>query len=602
MTKSVERLRRGLKSQGVRVSLFLIGTAALVAVLLLAPAQCLRNQPVEPWIWLVVMVCFAFVSLDVALCVATQCSLWLICRGINKKVATIAIDTVDPVESVLTAFVVPALLKDEVTVRRLVSTLANHAMANWTPGVFFGLLTDFVDAPMKRSLTDDGLLEIASAGIDTLNAQCFPGAEQRFFLLHRDRCWSPAQGTWMGYERKRGKLNDLNDYIATGDLGRFTLARGSARDIVGARFVITLDEDNTLESGGAKRLIQYMTGHLGIPVVYRNGRAGIQGCAIVQPLPVLPEGFVASTKYQRMLQLCWSDAERLELVYEMLFNEGSFVGKGIYSVEAFRAILGGRFPDDTILSHDVIEGCFLRSRLLTDVQMSELPLRTYEVEMARTHRWNRGDWQAWLYAIRKNVRSELSLLAHWKLGDYARRAVVPGAVFLIILYATSYDSSAFCIAGIVISLRFLQLLSGWVPPSTSDLIGRQVVTTVRQKCSRVLAELLRELLYITSLPSLAWSTCSAAAKASWRLLYSGKNTLEWKTATSSADESLSSQGLVRNIFVFTPNLAAVAVVGVYGVLAKNVSGTTIIFLCLWLLGPVLSWWLSRAANNSGLCS
>ena len=587
-----------VRGQSIRVALFLTITTIVVALLLIVPARYSLARPAGQPVFVFLMFCFAFVSIDVALCLVTQVSLLLAFRRFGTRIGTVAAIQLDPMDPPLTAFVVPALLKDEATARRLIATLESHAKSNYTPGVYFGLLTDLSDASTQRLPTDIGLLEVALRGIDSLNEQPWVGVEPRFFLLHRDRNWSPAQGAWMGHERKRGKLNDLNDYIATGKLGRFTLARGAASSIVGARFVITLDEDNNLVTGGARLLIRHMNNHLHSLIIDRQKKVVLQGCGILQPLPLLPEDFVASTRFQRMLELCWSDAERLELVYEVLFREGSFVGKGIYSVDAFRAVLGGRFPDDTILSHDVIEGCILKSRLLTDVYITECPLSTLEVEMTRTHRWNRGDWQAWLYALRRNVRGDLSLLAHWKLADYARRALVPGAVFLLLIYAISDKSWANRIVGTVIALRLLQLLCGWLPPNTADLIGRSECTTARLKVRRVLAELLRELLFFACLPSLAWNTFSAAAKASWRLLYSGKYTLEWKTSAASADESSDSQGLVRNIILLTPNVTVVAFVGAYCEVAGNMIAITWFFLCLWSLGPLVSWWLSQTTSDS----
>jgi len=595
------RTRRNMinmREQSVWVASFIFLVAVVVVVLLFFALRFVPMRSAVSPTFAVILISLIIVCIDVAVCVVTQALLYLTFLRRRSTVIAPTADATECPDPPLTAFVVPALLKDEATARRLIAKLESHAKSNLEPRLYLGLLTDFSDASVQRLPSDDQLLEIAIRGIELLNRHLPDGSEPRFFLLHRNRTWSPAQVTWMGHERKRGKLNDLNDYIATGNLGRFTLAHGAASSIVGASFVITLDEDNELVPGGAQVLIRHMMNHSHDLMIDRQRRSVAKGHAILQPFSKLPDDFAASTRFQRMLGYCWSDAVRLELVYELLFGEGSFIGKGIYSVDAFRAVLGNRFPDDTILAHDIIEGCFLRSRMVTDVYMTECPPSGLEEDMTRTHRWNRGDWQSWIFALRRDVRDELSLLSHLKLVDNARRALVPGAVLALIMCALLEDSRGYGLVSFVIVLRLIYLFAGWLPPSTAELVGQREVFMAQGLAQRSYAELMRAFLYFTVVPSLAWNTLSAAAKATWRLFVSGKYTLEWKTASASADESRHNQGLLRHVVLLAPNVCAVTLVGALGLIFGNIGSLGWLLVFLWSVGPLLSWGLSRTIHDS----
>ena len=250
--------------------------------------------------------------------------------------------------------------------------------------------------PRRRWPEDAPLLELAREGIEALNAQYGRGANDAFFLFHRPRRWNPHDRIWMGYERKRGKLADLNLLLREGDSDGFSLVVGDTAVLAGVKYVITLDTDTQLPRDAAREFVGAMAHPLNRPVY--DARAGRvrAGYGILQPrVSASPLGTHPS-RYGRLLAgVPGIDpyTRAVSDVYQDVFHEGSFIGKGIYDVDAFEQALKGRFPENRILSHDLLEGCYARAGLLSDVQLYERHPTRYSADVDRRHRWIRGDWQ-----------------------------------------------------------------------------------------------------------------------------------------------------------------------------------------------------------------
>ena len=312
---------------------------------------------------------------------------------------------------------------------------------------------------MRRRETlpeDESLLQLARNGIESLNAKYRTAAEaagnhgsgDTFFLFHRPRRWNPEERIWMGYERKRGKLADLNALLRGGAADAFSLVVGDTAPLSNVKYVITLDTDTQLPRDAARQFVGVMAHPLnrarfdgtGVPP---GTERVTEGYGILQPrvsvsLPGANRSWFARMHagdpgidpYTRAV----SD------VYQDVFGEGSFIGKGIYDVDAFERALGGRFPENRILSHDLLEGCYARSGLLSDVQLYEEYPSTYGADISRRHRWIRGDWQlaGWLLSRvpgpgKRRLRNPLSALSQWKLFDNLRRSLVPAALTALLL-------------------------------------------------------------------------------------------------------------------------------------------------------------------------
>jgi hypothetical protein len=377
-----------------------------------------------------------------------------------------------------TLVVIPTILTSAANLEGLVEALEVRFLANRDENLHFGLLTDFRDAHAEVMPEDEPLLRLARQRIEALNEKYCSAKHDTFFLFHRPRRWNPPEQLWMGYERKRGKLAELNALLRGGAQGRFSLVVGETAVLSNVKYVITLDTDTQLPRDVARQLVGTMAHPLHRPRYDEGRQRVVEGYGILQPR--LAES-LPGTKRSRYARLCGSEpgidpyTRAVSDVYQDLFQEGSFIGKGIYEVEAFEQALNGRFPENRILSHDLVEGGYARAGLLTDVQLYEEFPSQYGADVSRRHRWIRGDWQLarWVLprvpapgrdpgeSCRKNP---LSLLSRWKIFDNLRRSLVPAALTVLLLLGWT-----------LLSLPWLWTLAGLgillIPPCLSSLLA-----------------------------------------------------------------------------------------------------------------------------------
>jgi hypothetical protein len=338
---------------------------------------------------------------------------------------------------------VPAILRDVAAVEPLVEALEVRFLANRDDQLRFILLTDFADAAEAALPHDERLLQAAASAIARLNAKYRKGHGDIFFLLHRPRRWNESERAWMGRERKRGKLADLNALLLDGRRDNFSYIGGELESLAGVRYVITLDSDTQLPRDAARELVAVMAHPLNQAICDPARRRVAVGYGILQPRVATTLSSAQRTRYARMHA---GDAgidpytRSVSDVYQDVFDEGSFIGKGIYDVAAFETVMRGAFPPNRILSHDLLEGCYARSGLLSDVELFEDHPQQYLADMARRERWIRGDWQiaGWLLSLVPNEaggfeRNPLTELSQWKVFDNLRRSVVPIALTGLLL-------------------------------------------------------------------------------------------------------------------------------------------------------------------------
>jgi cyclic beta-1,2-glucan synthetase len=346
-------------------------------------------------------------------------------------------------EDCRTMVVVPTMLTSVAGVDRLIETLEIHHLANRDEHLHFALLTDFRDAPTEILPGDDVLLQRARDGIELLNRKYPSNGQNLFFLFHRPRRWNAGENLWMGYERKRGKLMEFNALLRGGARDCFSEIVGETAILPEIKYVITLDTDTQLPREAARQLVGTMAHPLNRPV-FDDARGVVRdGYSILQPRVGVS---LPSARRSWFVRLFAGDAgidpytREVSDVYQDVFREGSFIGKGIYDVDAFQRAMAGRFPENTILSHDLLEACHARSALVSDVEFyEEFPSR-YNVDMDRRHRWIRGDWQItqWLLprvpgSDARRIANPLSVLSQWKIFDNLRRSLVPLALLVLLL-------------------------------------------------------------------------------------------------------------------------------------------------------------------------
>lgn len=355
-----------------------------------------------------------------------------------------AIEVASVSAALRTLVAVPTMLSSREAIEEQIERLEVHFLASPKGEVYFALLTDWTDADAADVEGDGELLDAAVQGIARLNAKHGPAGDgDRFLLFHRKRVWTPSEGKWMGWERKRGKLCELNELLRDAGHATTFIAAGKAprppRDV---RYVVTLDADTRLTADAMGRLIGKMAHPLNAPRFDRERGRVVEGYGILQPrvTPAMPVGRQATPFLLVFSSLSGIDpyAAAASDVYQDLLGEGSYTGKGIYDVDAFRLALAGRVRPSTMLSHDLFEGVFARSGLVSDIEfVEEFPAR-YDSAALRHHRWTRGDWQLlpWVFGIARDCHGALtriSTVGRWKMVDNLRRSVAAPAAVLSLL-------------------------------------------------------------------------------------------------------------------------------------------------------------------------
>ena len=347
-----------------------------------------------------------------------------------------------------TMVIVPTLLASPQEIDDLLEAMEIRYLGNRDPNLFFALLTDFRDAPEQTLPDDDALLAYARAAVQALNETYRDDRPCIFYLFHRPRVWNPYERVWMGYERKRGKLEQFNALLRGGAQTAFSDIVGDPSILASIKYVITLDTDTQLPRDAARTLIGNLAHPLNRPVYDAAKGRIVEGYAILQPRASIS---LTSAGQSRFTKLFAGDSgldpytREVSDVYQDIFGEGSFIGKGIYDVDAFRQAVDGRFPENLILSHDLLESGYARSALVTDVDLIEEHPASYAIEASRRHRWIRGDWQlaGWLLprvpgppgpngAKAKRQPNPLSALSVWKIFDNLRRSLVPPSLLALL--------------------------------------------------------------------------------------------------------------------------------------------------------------------------
>jgi cyclic beta-1,2-glucan synthetase len=501
-----------------------------------------------------------------------------------------------------TLVVIPTLVPPAARGDDLIEALEIRYLANRADNLHFGLLTDFPDAATQSMPDDDERLQRLRTGIVRLNAR-YPGSNgDSFFLFHRPRLWNARDSVWMGYERKRGKLGDLNALLR-GDPGeRFSLVVGEVGVLANVRYVITLDTDTELPRDAARQLIGAMSHPLNRPC-YDDTRALVtRGYGILQPRVAASLPGSNRSRYACMIggePGIDPYTRAVSDVYQDLFGEGSFIGKGIYDVDAFEKTLKGRLPENRILSHDLLEGCYVRSGLLSDVQVYEADPSTYAADMARRTRWIRGDWQIarWLlpgvpcgHAARD--RNPLSALSRWKLFDNLRRSLIPIALTSLLLLGWTLAAPAWfwSLAVLAILVTPVAVASVWeLFRKPTEVPAWNHLSATARSTGRRLARLA---FAVACLPHEAWSSAVAIARTGTRMLFTRTGLLEW--TASSELERKACAGLFATVRSMAVAVAFAAAVFAYLLLVRpaGLVGAGPV-LVLWMFAPVLAWWMSR---------
>ena len=501
-----------------------------------------------------------------------------------------------------TLVAVPTMLTSAAGIDHLLEAIEIRFLANRDNCLHFALVTDFPDADQKTLSSDAALVKKTADGIAALNLKYQSERKDLFFLMHRDRRWNEQEQVWMGYERKRGKLADLNATLR-GATDRFALIVGNQSILSSVKYVITLDTDTQLPRDTGRELAAAMAHPLNRPVLDSASGRVTDGYTILQPrvgisLPSatrswfvrLYAGDPGIDPYTRVV----SD------LYQDLFHEGSFIGKGIYDVDAFERQCSD-FPENAILSHDLLESCYGRSGLLSDVILYEDFPSSYAADAVRRHRWIRGDWQiaGWLLPKVRNragqrTSNPVTMLSRWKIADNLRRSLTPPAMLAVLLIGWLQSSDQFAIAATV----FVMAVTFLPPVLTSavDVFRKPLDLPFDLHAKSCLLKLgpriAQSLLTLILMPCEAAINLDALIRTLVRMHWTHHRLLEWKTA-SDCDHSTSSSlpGFFRTMWA-APFTASVTATGLLLFRADRF-WWCIPWLTLWMVAPGIAWFVSR---------
>ncbi len=501
-----------------------------------------------------------------------------------------------------TLVVIPVMLVNAAEIENLVEALEIRYLGNRKDNLHFGLLTDFTDAVQETLPEDQALIDLAKQRIEELNKKYQREKNDLFYLFHRPRHWNPKENVWMGYERKRGKLSELNSLLRGISKERFSLITGDQSIFPSIKYVITLDADTQLPLGSAWKLIGTIAHPLNRAWYDEKKKRVTKGYGILQPRVTVSLPDITSSHYARMhgnepgidpYTRASSD------VYQDLFAEGSFIGKGIYEVDTFRKVLDGRFSENGILSHDLLEGCYLRSGLVSNVQLFEKYPTSYQADMNRISRWIRGDWQifSWFFPIvpgkgRHFYSNPLSALSRWKIFDNIRRSLVPVALTLLILLGWMVlPSSLFwtiTVSAIIVVPIIISSIWDTIRKPKDVIFIHHVKNSVRS----IEGIFQKTLFTLICLPYEAFSNLMSISRTLFRMLITRKNLLEWNQSPSVTMAKPTSLFASYITMWIEPFLALA--VGVYSLLYSPINlmiaGP---ILLLWAIAPFITWWTSK---------
>ncbi|MBX3596084.1 MAG: protein ndvB [Rhizobiaceae bacterium] len=585
------RLRRAYQKTGW-VGIFL-PVMAITMLLLGMTASALSAAGLPLWTITVLLMLFALPAGEGAMSIFNTVVLLFL-----KPTRLVGYEYKDGVpDEARTLVVVPTLIGSRDDVDEAIRTIEVHHLSNMHGDLQFAVLSDWPDAQEEIRPLDREILDYAQGEIAKLNAR-YECDTPIFHLLHRRRLYNKAEGCWMGWERKRGKLHELN-MLLRGDSDTTFLPPANPVPS-GIVHVMTLDADTRLTRDTVAELVGKMMHPLNKPLFDTASGKVTAGHAIMQPriTASLTTGDNAS-----FFQRVFSSHRGLDPyvfavsdLYQDLYGQGTFTGKGLYHLDAFEAALRGKIPENAILSHDLLEGALARAALVTDVEVVEDYPTRYSVDASRQHRWARGDWQLLPFIFDRKL--SVPSISRWKMIDNLRRSLTP--IFWVLASIAGWTLLPFTLAA---QWQALLILSQFMAP-TFDIVNSLIPKTSEITVRGHFSALLRDVMYGTALVVLkivliahtAWMMGDAIIRTFYRLHFSHKHMLEWRTA-SQAQKSGSTT--VRSYYRFMYGAVVIAAVGLLISLAGQSTGAAmaLLFALFWAGSPAFAWLISRSAET-----
>lgn len=581
-----DRLNRAYTNSALEIYL---GSIVLVSLLLLlVPLYATRTLALSQWQYFGFILLGGLVASEIGISIVNRITVELLGP---THLPRVELKTGVP-RTAKTFVVVPTFLTSERGIDGQLEQIEIHYLANSAGYLHFAILSDWADAETESTATDMPLLEYATRGLSELNEKYgpTPDGSPRFSIFHRKRLFNPSEGKWIAWERKRGKLHEFNKLLlGHADTTFIALPEYPLEIPKDIRYIITLDADTRMPKGCVAPLVGTMIHPLNEAQYDEKKQRVVEGYGILQPrvtptLPGLNEG--------TLFQLFSSGpsgvdpyASAVSDVYQDLFDEGSFTGKGIYNLKIFEQALKDRIPENTLLSHDLFEGNYARAGFLSDVEFfEEFPSHTM-VSALRNHRWVRGDWQLlpWIFG---RGGSSITPLGRWKMIDNLRRSLIPPAIFLLTVFAmTTFLSAAWVWAGFALGSLLVPSLITFISDLWSKKRSVHFSGHMRFSFEDLGKGLQRSVLALQLLPYHAWLNMDAIFRTLYRLGVSKKHLLEWTTA---AQVKNSASLTLRSFFIGMRGgmlLTFLAVILVASTKPLDLTLGALLFF-VWMLAPL----------------
>ena len=503
--------------------------------------------------------------------------------------------------SCATIVAIPTLLINEKQIRQLVEDLEVRYLVNRDPYIYYALLTDLPDTA-EPAEEQDNRIELAVQLINELNEKYADEPFGGFYLFHRHRIYNPREGAWMGWERKRGKLLDLNQLLRH-VYDPFPVKAGDLSRLPFIRYVLTLDSDTELPPSSAQRLIGAMAHPLNRPLIDPELNIVTEGYGILQPRV----GISVRSSTRSRLASIYSGQTGFDIysraisdVYQDLYGEGIFTGKGIYDIDALRQVLEHRFPRNALLSHDLIEGAYARAGLISDTEVIDDYPSHYSAYNRRKHRWLRGDWQIvrWIFnrvpdESRRMVQNPISLVSRWKIADNLRRSLVEPATFILLVAGwfllpggpRFWTLVTLCLLFLPIYLRLLFSLirAAWTASKSA----------AKESLADFASSHVSILLNIAFLAHQTLVASDAIIRTIVRSTITHSRLLEWETATE-AELGIRKRTPVDIYLDWVPLLAVP--IGIVSFFRPGTMMYVLPFVVAWSCSKLISLWLNRSPH------
>ena len=502
-----------------------------------------------------------------------------------------------------TFVITPALLTSPEQAKELVRQMEVYYLANREANLFFALVGDFRDASSETLDSDEAITGAALKAVGELNEKYAAGGRQIFYYVHRSRKFNSSQGRWMGWERKRGAIIEFNRLLRGADDTSFGVISGDLSALPRIRYVITLDADTCLPMGAAKRLVGAMAHPLNRAVFNENTGKVEEGYGILQPrISVSIPGANRSLFTRIFAGQGGIDPYTTAVsdIYQDIFDEGIFTGKGIYDVDVFAAVLHDSIPDNTVLSHDLLEGCYLRAGLVSDIELVDGYPGSYGSYAARLHRWVRGDWQLIPWLCRhvrdragNKVRNNISCLSKWKILDNMRRSLLSPALFALFIAGVMFlPGSVFVWTGFAAAAAAAPLLNGLLNSLLTGNFSFSESRTRTVMISGMKAAVYQSVLTFMFIPHQTYLMFDAVIRTIYRVVFSHRNMLEWVTAADTEARSKNSlPGYCRKMW-FTVPASALSLVSL-AVSPDRSPVPAVAAAAAWLAAPIAAYAISR---------